>query len=75
LSKRHLLFILTFQTQMRRKEKRSYGKEPKRNWMNGIAIMRSKLLRQKQQIGIVIFFVNSEYLCVTPLQEKWHKSV
>jgi len=62
--------------QMRRKEKRSYGKEPKRNWMNGIAIMRSKLLRQKQQIGIVIFFfgggggVSSGYLYVTPLQEK-----
>jgi hypothetical protein len=54
---------------MRRKEKRSYGKEPKRNWMNGIAIMRSKLLRQKQQTGIVFFFVNSEFVYVTPLQE------
>jgi len=38
---------------MRRKEKRSYGKGPKRNWMNGIAIMRSKLLRQKQQIEML----------------------
>jgi hypothetical protein len=54
---------------MRRKEKRSYGKEPKRNWMNGIAIMRSKLLRQKQQIGIVIFLVISDYLCHTLARE------
>jgi hypothetical protein len=38
---------------MRRKEKRSYVKEPKENWMNGIAIMRNKLQRQKQQTGIV----------------------
>jgi len=62
--------MLTFQTQMRRKEKRSYGKEPKRNWMNGIAIMRSKLLKQKQQIGIVVFFGSVLNIYVTPLQEK-----
>jgi hypothetical protein len=38
---------------MRRKEKRSYGKEPKKNWLSGIAIMKSKLQRQRQQTGMV----------------------